>query len=378
MTQNTLPAFLQGFQPPDLAQQALATIGSGSPPLLSIEGGRFTLVTGTDEEQIATFDPKIGVYVDVVVIDFLERKSKIYYGHGYDPASPQPPKCFSDNGLAPSTQAGEPQSTTCASCPNQVVGSAVNHKGKQVRACRDYIKAAVVLPAYPDEVFLLRIPPNSFKHLSAYSEWCRKSRVAMQVIVTRLYFEQGVLGTLMFHGLDYVRDEACFRYIQKLLADKATDSLVGRNDVARDPAVPIARAGVQQLGAPPAHVQQVQQPVQQVASAVQPQMQATVAGPGVQTQFVPVQQPQQFAPQPGPVLPPPQQVQPSQQAAQPQPAQEPTRRRRRTQAQIAADNAAANGQAGQPAPANTFGMAAGQAPTSELDAQLDSIFGPPK
>ena len=361
MTQNNLPAFLQGFQPPDLAQQALAVIGSGSPPLLSIEGGRFTLVTGNDSEAIATFDPKIGVFADVVIIDFLERKSKIFYSHGYDPNNPAPPKCFSDNGIAPSTQAGQPQATTCASCPMNVIGSAVNHKGKPVRACRDYIKAAVVLPAYPDEVFLLRIPPNSFKHLSAYSDWCKKSRVPMQVVVTRLYFEQGVLGTIMFHGLSYVQEEATFRFIQKLLADKATDGLVGRNDVARDPAIPLPVHG-QPLGAPPAHLQG--QAVPLAALPINTGM-GSIGGT-----------PQGFAPQPGPALPPPQQVQaPAGQQIVQQPAAEPPRRRRRTQAQIAADNAAAAQPAQQP---NGFGMASGQAPTSELDAQLDSIFGPAK
>lgn len=371
MSQNTPPTFLQGFQPPDLAAQALASVGSGVPPQLSIEGNRFTLVSGGDEEPIATFDAKLGVYVDLVIIDMLAFKSKIFYGgKPYDAKNPTPPLCFSDNGIAPSNQAGNPQATTCASCPQNAIGSAVGMKGQAVRACKDYIKSAVVLPAFPDEVFQLRIPANSFKHLRTYSEWCTKSRVVMQTIVTRVFFEQGIQGTLMFHGIGYLQEEATFRFIQKLLVDKATDGLVGRTDVPRDPAIPLP--GAAQLGQAPAHLQQGQpRLVPQPAIGTPAGTAAAYAGqPG-------------FVPQAGPALAPPQQVQlPAGQQAgavaqQPQP--EPPKRRRRTQAQIAADNAAAAPtQTAQPAAVsqpNGFGMAQGAAPPDDMAVQLDMIFG---
>lgn len=238
---TTLPAFMQNYQGRGLAQALHDTIGSGAPPTLSIEGGRFSLHDGGEPEMVGAFDPKIGVYVDVVIIDHNPKKSKTYFGRDatgalkkFDPANPSPPVCFSDNGIGPSTQAGEPQALTCASCPQNVMGSAVSLKGKPAQACRDSIKMAVVLPQYPEEAWLLRVPPNSFKHLRALTDQCAKAKAELEQVVTRIYFEQGVQGTLMFAAMDFVRDEALFKSIAGMIAAKATDGILGRLDRPRE------------------------------------------------------------------------------------------------------------------------------------------------
>lgn len=347
-----LPAFLQGYQSKNLAATAMASIGSGAPSTLSIEGGRFTIIDSSGEtEMVGAMDPKIGIYCDVVIVDLLERKSKIFYGLKYDPSNPAPPKCFSDNGIAPSISAGEPQAPTCASCPNNVIGSALGLNNKPVRACRDQIKAAVVLPQYPEETFLLKIPPNSFKHFRTLSQFFEKNQTPMETCVVRVYFEQGITGTLMFHALGYIQDEKLFHSIRGLLAAKATDTLVGRTDVPRTALLP---------GPSP----------QALAASAVPAQAPALAPPQAFVSGLPAAQPMQMAPTP---------------QAAPQTAAEPPKRRRRSAAAEAPQSAPQQPQMApfqQPQSAATtagvsqFGMQPGAPPNQELLNTLNSIFPP--
>lgn len=367
--QPNLPAHLAGYQGRSLASIALTSIGSGAPPLLSIEGNQFNIIDASgDVERVGAHDPKIGLYVDLIIIDINDKKSKIYYGDKkYDPNNVSPPLCFSDNGIAPSTQAGQPQSPTCASCSKNEIGSAVGFTGKPVRACRDYIKAAIVLPQYPDETFLLRIPPNSFKHFRTHCQWFEKHNTPMETVVTRVYFEQGVQGTLLFHPFNYVQDAGVFGNIRQMLESKVTDPLVGRNDVPR-----------QGLLAPPA---------QQTTARALPPPQETLN------------------PLPGPAgsaagqstistLPPPAGPSATSAPSPSEPAQAPRTRKRRT--------AASNGQGQPPAPTAVpqaalqapqqapfrpsappaqqgaaFGVQEGAAPNKDIEQVVNSLFGPP-
>ena len=116
---NQLPAYLQNRQSKGLAQSLVANLGVGSPPFLSIMGNRLTLIDSAGEEiPVTTYDPKIGPYLDCVVIDALERTSKVFYDKPYDPSATQyePPACWSDNGVGPSRNAAVPQPSTCADC----------------------------------------------------------------------------------------------------------------------------------------------------------------------------------------------------------------------------------------------------------------------
>jgi len=172
-----LPAYLQNLPSRNLAQAAIANVGAGNPPHLSIEGSRFTLV-----DVAGNIIPIQTLHVDVVIVDVNGHISKIYYNPAtpYDPKNPSasPPLCFSDNGQAPSMNAGHPQAPTCASCPNNVWGSKISLMGSAVKACRDEQKIAVYVGAfneqdkrwvpYSDGIFLLRIPPGSFINWRAY------------------------------------------------------------------------------------------------------------------------------------------------------------------------------------------------------------------
>jgi len=261
MTQYQLPAHLLNRQSKTVGQTLQNNLGKNNPPHLSIEGGRFTLVDAVGNEQpVQTFDPQLGPYIDINIIDVNDHISKIYWGDGnqYNPNAQSylPPLCFSDNGVGPSRNASEPQSPTCAQCPNNVWGSATSRiTGKGIKACSDLQKIAFTTPGH-STVFVLRIPPNSLKNMGLHQGTFNGTGIDISDVITRVSFVPGIQGTLQFQGIGYI-DETTAAQREQALANKATDGLIGRFDVVHP--------GAAALGGPPA--QQAVLPAPAVAPA---------------------------------------------------------------------------------------------------------------
>jgi hypothetical protein len=360
---NQLPDYIANRQSRGLAARVSQNLGTSAPPYLSILGGKFTLVDAAGNEQlIPTYegDPnKVmrgqapGPFADVMIIDVNDHVSRIYYDVDFDPSaqSYQPPACFSHNGIGPSKLSAKPQAPTCAACPNAVWGSATsNVSGKGIPACAQYQFISVLVAGH-DTPFLLRIPPNSLKNYRAYAEQFRGQQFDMDNVITRLSFISQ--GTLAFIPCNFA-PQAMIAQTDKLIAAKATDSMVGRLDVPVQGALP----------AP--------QPVGQAAPAAVPFVPAAEA---------PANQPAAFQTAPaGPAAAP---------AANPAPAPAPPRRRRNTAAAAPAQapqqpvqtqapfmEQPSSAPAAQPQP--TFGMVPGDCPNAEVSTMLDNLFGPAK
>jgi hypothetical protein len=362
MAANQVPAFLLDLPSQGIAERTLPHLGGMSPPYVSIMGGRFTLVDAAgDSEEAGEHDKQIGVYLDAVIVDSLENESKIYYAKPFDPNSQSyaPPDCWSDNGIAPSRLASLPQAKTCTpdpsgqhGCQKAVWGSATSRvSGKGVPACSKYQKLALALPG-DDIVYLLRVPPNSLSNLQAYLAKFRGQTLGQggpplgpEHVVTRIWFEKDVLGTLMFRAVGYI-DQPMAEFQRALRAEKKTDGIVGRGD----------------------------QPIAALAAPAGGQVSA------------------QEAPRPLPALSAaaPAALTAGTQSSQAQPAGDggattasPTRRRRRTAAEMAA--AAAPEPAAAPfrpqadtapnGPGAPFGVGDPSPMTQELNQTLDSFFG---
>jgi hypothetical protein len=123
-----------------LTTTATANLGRPMPPRLSIDQNRFTLVDSTGNEKMIQM-----LYLDVIFIDLNDNVSKMYWGKEYNPQiTGDIPLCWSDNGVGPSVQASDPQSTTCAACPHNAWGSSVNQQtGKLGRACAAATRVSV-------------------------------------------------------------------------------------------------------------------------------------------------------------------------------------------------------------------------------------------
>ena len=374
-----LPAHLQKYQTRDIGQTLSQNLGTAAPPYVSIAGNRFTLIDAAGNEMpVPTFDPAIGVYLDACIIDSGDHISRTFYATKYDPSAAvfSPPDCWSDNGVGPSVSATHPQSPTCAACPNAVWGSATSAQGKAIPACQMVQKVALLVPGFPQSIFLLRVPPNSHKHLRAYQETCKGSGVMIANVITRIYFDQTTQGTLLFKGVNYI-DEAVAQLRQAAWDEKKTDALVGRTDVARPAGTIAAPAAVQQIAAQP--------------TAMPPAGHQFLESPLGVTGAAP------FAAAPAAAFPAPTQAIPTGPAPSAATAAEPQRRRRRTQAEMAAQNGAAQAQqapaaaqaapqapfphpgapAAPAAPAGQFGIAQGTPAAADpgVAGMLDSFFG---
>jgi hypothetical protein len=354
-----LPAYLQNSNLSDFTDRLGANLGTRAQPYVSIEGDRLTLVdTNGDTEPVLTVDKQTGdPYLDCVIIDTCDHESKIYYGREYDPkaGSYSPPKCWSDNGVAPSINCGEPQAKSCQpdpdgdyGCKLAVWGSGRAREGSNTvpPACGKYQKLALLIPG-DDIQFLLRVPPNSLAPLAEYNSKFKGHPFTMRDVMTRISINN---KTLAFKGLDYITEELA-KQRNKVLLAKKTDALVGRGDKPRVLAVAVQSTGDQSplaLGAPPAHI--VSSPVSVPAEAASP----LSAQPAVTSG--PVTAPNTTAPSTGRRRGrPPREAAPAAETAPVAPFRQP----------------AEGGQA----PNGQFGMAPAVAPNQQLENAIKSVFG---
>lgn len=224
-----------------------AGLGVSSPPYVSIKGGAFTLVdAGGNQVPVET------KHLDCVIFDTNTEVAiqRTFWGNKpYNPNATgyEPPVCFSDNGIGASRNAQEPQSASCQACQWSAWGSATSKMtGKGVPACQSIKKVAVLVPGW-DFPFLLRVPVMSHENLRQYGDKFRGQDFDVSEVVTRVSFVHGAVGQLQFEATGFTDDET-EEVISKLLADKRTDSLVGRGDlpVSAELAAPKPVAQVEQ------------------------------------------------------------------------------------------------------------------------------------
>jgi hypothetical protein len=291
VTDFQLPAYLQSRAPRGVVAQLQKSLPTGQVPSLSIKGGAFTLVDGAgNERKVGALDDKLGIYVDVCIIDSNPHVSKVYYARAFDPNAEAfvPPDCFSDNGIAPSANALSPQHKDCKTCPHNEWGTATTFTGKRGKECDDKQKIAVVIPGM-EMAFLLAVPPASLKHLAKYvkevgsfSAGSPARQVDITDLITRVYFQPGAVGVLGFTAVGFV-DANTVAIADRLYETKATDLLVGRNDQPYTGEIGVLAAGKPTLGhalPPPAPAgelrqaelrQALQQSVAQESTQAEPQ-----------------------------------------------------------------------------------------------------------
>lgn len=362
MDPNQLPDYIRNRQgtAPSLAHKAIANVGAGAGPYLSIMGDRFTFVDIAGNQR-----PVDTLYVDVVIVDVNDHMSKMYYASKYDPNNPTPPSCFSDNGVAPSIAAPDPQSHTCTACQWNKWGSKISEMGSKVKACRDEQKVAIIVPGLANNMFRLTIPPNSLTNWRAYVSKFLNAAFGMHEILTRLSFAGGgERGTLEFAPAPQPWLDAATRAISEPLTlipegkPRPSDIIVGRLDRPRQAAITPPPVG--NFNTPAGDMSQ---PIQEYITPL-PLPTFPSNPPGFQ---------------PTPMAPPSAQAAPPAPVASPSEAA-PTRRRRRTRAEMEAAQSgtpAAPAQAPFPTAANSggnFGIQAGTTPNAEIQAALDSIF----
>lgn len=227
-TAPQLPAHLSKFADIgfSLNESIVGGMSSGGHPSIGIKQAKFRLREGANEEVVQSFT------LDVIIVNANKHLSKVFYLGAYTGEEGKAPDCFSDNGIAPSAQAQNPQSASCAMCPHNAWGSKISPSGAKIKACSDYKKLAVVLADDPERnVYELRIPGASLKELNVIMTKLIQNRVPIPAIVFQLSFDAQVdYPKIVFKPLSYV-DERQAQIVEGWINSAEAKQVVGANDV---------------------------------------------------------------------------------------------------------------------------------------------------
>lgn len=275
MANLQLPAYLKP-RATSLAK-ILGELGGGLlPPRISIRSNRFTLIDAAGNEK-----PWPSLELPIIIVDVNPNICKMYFGREYQPDDDQPPMCFSSNGVAPSSEASDPQSPTCAACQHNVRGSAVSKmSGAAIKACRDEKKLAVLIPGQGSMVYLLTITPGSAKNCSQYTARVLGGGADLWQVVTQLSFAPGVNGVLTFEPLTFVNEEQA-RLIESEEVTSKFDFVTGKLDRPRQAQLsgPLTPMGLLDQAAKQDRVAAIEQARRGEAAAHAQQQVAVAAAP---------------------------------------------------------------------------------------------------
>lgn len=202
---QTLPSFVKRGA---VSAVTKALAGEGGGKRISIKGGVFRLYSAG--EEIASIDER---FLDVVIVHAAPKVSRTFYMGKYEEGKTSAPDCWSPDGERPSPQAEKPQSSTCASCPQNIAGSGDGTS----RACRYSQRLAVVLENDMNgDVMQLSLPAQSIfgkeegknRPLQAYARYMAAMGAGPDAVVTRLKFDtKAPVPKLFFEAKRWLTDD---------------------------------------------------------------------------------------------------------------------------------------------------------------------------
>lgn len=170
---------------------AEAFAGVQGPPVVSIKGSKFRLKEGGVETLV-------GSELDVIIIAANPANSKVFYREKYTSDSTAGPDCSSANGITPDAHIAEPVCSSCAKCPNNVLGSAVTNSGAKSKLCGDVRYIAVVPAGDPNKVYAMNLPVTSMKPMREYVQELGNYGLAVEEVITKLGFDDAEFPRLTF------------------------------------------------------------------------------------------------------------------------------------------------------------------------------------
>jgi len=183
-----LPDYLRSE--PDEMTKRLA--GGNAGKSISTEGGVFRMIVGGDE--IAKNEDRS---MNMVFVNAAKDVSRTYYVGAYVKGEAASPVCASGDGKTPDPSIKNPQSKSCATCPQNVAGSGQGDS----RACRFNQRFAVILEHdLSGNVYRLQLPATSIfgkpegdkMPMQAYARFLSGHGVPLSGIVTEARFDTSV------------------------------------------------------------------------------------------------------------------------------------------------------------------------------------------
>jgi hypothetical protein len=253
--------------PSTLSQSLSSGISGGTEavPRISIKGSRFRIVEGGTETVLDTTS------LDVVVVGANPRLSKTWYAKAWTPESePSSPDCFSLDGVGPDSASTDPQNDLCASCSQNAWGSKVTPQGKQIKACSDQKRLAVVAADDPTgPIYLLQVTPAALQGLNQYQKELQLRGIPAEIVRTKLSFDTDASFPKIKFSFGGFLDETTQADVDNLFGLDAVRQITGELHVAVQPVPKISAP--QQVAPKPAPVAVAPQPAPAPVAETQPE-----------------------------------------------------------------------------------------------------------
>lgn len=191
---SNMTLFKSGSVIPDYLREAAdATTkdiaGSSGGKSISIKGGVWRMVVGG--EEVAKNEDRA---MNFVVIASGKGVTRTFYADKYEEGKDIKPACWSAEGVVPNEEVQNPQSKSCATCPQNIEGSG---DGK-ARACRYSKRLAVALENdIGGNIYRLSVPAKSYfgraegekMPLQAFGKFLSGHGIPITGIVTEARFD---------------------------------------------------------------------------------------------------------------------------------------------------------------------------------------------
>lgn len=106
---------------------------------ISVNGETTKLTKRTEDGDVEPVQ-----IMQVVILDYNQKRGRTYYPGNYDPDKTSQPTCWSEDGITPHQSVKEKGAAKCSECPFAVKGSKVTDSGKATTACSQHRMVAVV------------------------------------------------------------------------------------------------------------------------------------------------------------------------------------------------------------------------------------------
>lgn len=244
-----LPDYLKEVQ---LDEVTKALSGGGAQvKRIALGNNRFVLkVNGADISK--TNSDKL----EVVIVNASKHVSRTFYAKAWDPkADAAPPDCWSNDGEKPDASIKEPQSATCAGCPQDINGSGQGN----TKACRKNRRIAVALASDLDgdvyqmtlqskSIFYDMKDPGDLDHMpfNQYAKYVGTQGYNLINLVTEMRFdEDSTVGKLFFRPVRFLEKhewEKAVKLSETPASKNAITMTVAQADGVKKLAAPVAAA----------------------------------------------------------------------------------------------------------------------------------------
>jgi hypothetical protein len=186
---NSLPAHLQNLQLDATTKALMGSSGTGG-RRISIRGNVFRMMV--DGKEIAQNEERA---MNIIIAAANTNVSRTFYEGTYQEGQATAPSCWSNDGISPDIKSDAPQASKCASCPQNIAGSATQGSG---RACRFSQRLAVVLENdIRGDIYQLTLPAQSIfgaaengkMPLQTYAKFLGSHGLPITAVVTEMRFD---------------------------------------------------------------------------------------------------------------------------------------------------------------------------------------------